>query len=185
MLAYLCICACGSALYSQSERYTVGRARGRIYLWRIVRVAAALSPYQETREGGYRPRTQKRQNARHEGRRRKRQNGGGRERAAEVATSPRKSRVMPTRNCTTPRTPLPTLSLLARSIRSIPFPLRPTIPLYLSFRLLLAFPAPPLPFYAAIPSLFPRYLRCHYSLRRTTTTTTTFYRLRISPISGE
>lgn len=37
--------------------YTVGRARGRIYLWRIVRVAAALSPYQETREGGYRPRT--------------------------------------------------------------------------------------------------------------------------------
>lgn len=34
--------------------------------------------------------------------------GGGRERAGEVATSPRKSRVMPTRNCTTPRAPLPT-----------------------------------------------------------------------------
>lgn len=33
---------------------------------------------------------------------------GGRERAGEVATSPRKSRVMPTRNCTTPRAPLPT-----------------------------------------------------------------------------
>lgn len=36
--------------------------------------------------------------------------GGGveGERAGEVATSPRKSRVMPTRNCTTPRAPLPT-----------------------------------------------------------------------------
>lgn len=124
---------------------------------------------------------------------RKRQNGRRRERAAEVATSPRKSRVMPTRNCTTPRTPLPTLS--PSSLHSFyTFPVSPhEIPLYLSFRLLLAFPVPPLPFChhpLSLPSFLlslATYLRCHYSLRRTTTTTTstTFYRLRISPIPGE
>lgn len=52
--------------------------------------------------------------------------GGRRERAGGLATSPRKSRVMPTRNCTTPRTPLPA-SLLSRSIRSTPFS-RPLCP---------------------------------------------------------
>lgn len=51
---------------------------------------------------------------------------------------------MPTRNCTTPRTPLPT-SLLARTIRSISFSFHrclsraELLPLCLSFRLLLSY----------------------------------------------
>lgn len=48
---------------------------------------------------------------------------GGRGRAGEVATSPRKSRVMPTRNCTTPRAPLPTPPRIPScSHTPLPFP---------------------------------------------------------------
>lgn len=47
----------------------------------------------------------------------------GRETAGEVATSPRKSRVMPTRNCTTPRAPLPTPSSHPVLLSHSPLPL--------------------------------------------------------------
>lgn len=119
-------------------------------------MAGALSPYQdEAVDGWYRNlahiETAKHKTRREEGEggRRKRTVGGGK-RAAEVATSPRKSRVMPTRNCTTPRTPLPTSLCLPRSIRSIPFSFPSPPPRSLSvFRSVAfsSFPTPPLPFY--------------------------------------
>lgn len=70
---------------------------------------------------------------------------GGKERAGEVATSPRKSRVMPTRNCTTPRAPLPTpprsrlalTPLACRPVRFSRFFHRPSVSL--------SRPPPPLP----------------------------------------
>lgn len=54
--------------------------------------------------------------------------GGGRERTGEVATSPRKSRVMPTRNCTTPRAPLPTPPRSRLALTPPGTPPRPFLP---------------------------------------------------------
>lgn len=119
--------------------------------------------------------------------------GGGEEgeRAGEVATSPRKSRVMPTRNCTTPRAPLPTpprsvllsYSPLARHpVRFSRFFHRPSVSLILHL-IPPHLPSPSSLFPHEIPPAVPR-VWCAFSPASTSHLTDLIHPQRITPSSA-